>query len=134
MNRSEVLKIVESARKKGNTPDLRRADLSYVNLADLNLEDTDLSDANLTGTILTEADLAGANLTGVDLTGANLYGADLWNANLTDANLENANWYGLRIDDLLPSSQITLTPTIGGWDLRIGLWHGTPDQLRSLSL
>lgn len=39
MNRDEVLDIVESARKKGETPDLQGADLQGVDLQVVDLED-----------------------------------------------------------------------------------------------
>ena len=55
--------------------DLRRADLSAVNLAG-----ADLSAVNLEG-----VDLNGAWLEGTDLPGADLSRANLWGANLEEA-------------------------------------------------
>ena len=78
---------------------------------------TNLVGANLVGANLTDADLRYANLVGTDLRGANLTGADPWGA--------------LRIDGL-PSGQVTLVPTPNGWDLTVGCWRGTPDDLRAL--
>ena len=61
--------------------DLRRADLSEMNLTGIDLSYADLFDA----------DLEGADLTSANLTGANLFSVDLTSANLTDANLEDAD-------------------------------------------
>ena len=78
------------------------------------------------------ANLRGANLRGADLRGADLRGANLWGADLRGANLRGADlWGALRIDGI-PSGQVTLLPTPDGWDLRVGCWHGTPDELRDL--
>ena len=52
-------------------------------------------------------------------------------ANLRGANLRGADWKGLQITGL-PSGQIVLTPTSNGWGLRVGCWHGTIDDLRTL--
>ncbi len=106
--------------------DLTGADLTGANLWRANLRYADLTDANLRY----------ADLTGADLTGANLRGADLWGANLRDANLRGADlwgahWMGLQITGL-PSGQIVLTPTPDGWELRVGCWVGTIDDLRTL--
>ena len=70
----------------GDRAVLYRCDLSYADLAGVNLFGADLSGANLFG-----ADFTGANLLGVDFTSAILSKADLTNANLTRANLLNAN-------------------------------------------
>ena len=131
MTRDEVLRIVREAQGRGERPNLRGADLTG---------------ADLTGADLTRADLSGANLRWANLNGANLYGADLrWanlnGANLSEANLNGANLYGasggvLAIDGL-PSGSVRLTPTPGGWALRVGCWgDGTatygPAALRDL--
>lgn len=86
--------------------DLRKADLSELNLSRADLSSADLCTANLSGSglseadlnhtdmrgaNLTEAELSYANLSGVDLTEANLSGADLTEANLTEANLSNVD-------------------------------------------
>lgn len=86
--------------------DLRKADLSGVNLSGADLSDADLSEvnlswanlngANLAGINLYESDLEGANLRGsdlrwADLRGARLGGADLIRADLRWANLESAD-------------------------------------------
>lgn len=161
MNRGELMKIVEFARGKGEIPDLEGADLRGSFLVEANLQDVNLQGANLAGANILNANLTDANLTGANLTDANLAHAKLWRANLQTANLQDTNlscadlvdtdlsyanlknadlwdtslnyakWNGLRID-CLPSNQLTLVPTPEGWDLRVNIWRGTPDQLREL--
>ena len=116
--------------------DLKDANLTGANLTGANLRHADLTGADLTDANLRDANLRGANLAGADLRDANLAGANLWRANLTDANLRDANlsgahWMGLQITGL-PSGQIVLTPTPDGWELRVGCWVGTIDDLRTL--
>lgn len=122
---------------------LRGANLRYADLQDANLRDANLGGAtNLRYADLTGADLQDANLRGANLRYANLRYADLWGvdlrcadlryASLQGTNLQDADlWYALRIDGL-PSGQVTLIPTPNGWDLTVGCWHGTPDDLRAL--
>lgn len=86
MDRNECLNIVTEARKKGDTPNLRGANLGGADLRDANLCGADLRGANLCG-----ADLQGANLSGAYLWGANLQGANLRDANLSDADLQGAD-------------------------------------------
>lgn len=131
LDRDGVIKLVNAAYDKGGFPDLnginlRDADLRYVDLYGANLRYANLRGADLRG-----ADLRGAELCGANLRGAELRGADLCGANLCGANLRGAEWGGLQITDL-PSGQLTLTPTCDGWQLRVGCWSGTPDQLREL--
>ena len=86
-----------------------KADLTYADLAGIDLRASDLTEANLTGidfkmanlmgvdfirADLTEADLRGANLRWANLTGANLIGANLERADLTGANFTDANLTG----------------------------------------
>lgn len=66
-----------------------------------------------------------------DLRGANLRGANLREADLRWADLRNTGWGGLQIVNL-PSGEVILTPTPDGWQLQVGCWHGTPDELREL--
>jgi hypothetical protein len=76
-------------------------DLSYTNLAGLNLSSMNLAGmkflgAHLEGTRLVQAKLTNANLAAADLTYSNLAGADLtcgelFAANLTHTNLASAN-------------------------------------------
>ena len=92
---------------------------------------THLWRADLTGANLWRANLTGANLTYADLTGANLTGANLSGADLRGANLGEAHWNGLQITGL-PSGQLILSPTPDGWELHVGCWTGTIDDLRTL--
>jgi uncharacterized protein YjbI with pentapeptide repeats len=76
-------------------PDLHKADLEGVPLANTLLREANLREANLQGAYLEWADLRGASLQGVDLEQANLkrmrgLGANLEEANLKEANLEEA--------------------------------------------
>jgi hypothetical protein len=88
MNREECLKIVATAREKGDC----------ANLTDANLSDADLSRANLSGANLSDANLNCANLSGANLSRANLNCANLSDADLTDANLSGANLSGANLD------------------------------------
>lgn len=85
-------------RKKNTAivPNLRKANLSGVNLAgadfhDVYLRRAKLAGADLGGANLREANLSGANLCKANLVNANLAGANLRAANLTGANLAGAN-------------------------------------------
>ena len=120
---------------------LRWADLRWANLYGANLRGADLRWANLNGANLIWADLCGADLSVADLRGANLRGANLRGANLSEANLNGANRVrasgGVLAIDGLPSGSVRLTPTPGGWALRVGCWgDGTatygPAALRDL--
>lgn len=126
LTRNEVLEAVRQAREFGECPDLSGANLSGADLRDADLSDADLWRANLRDTDLRDAYLHGANLSGANLRGANLSGA-----NLRSANLRGIFWGGLQITEL-PSGQLTLIPTSDGWQIQLGCWSGTPDQLRAL--
>jgi hypothetical protein len=108
---------IEAAVK--SRADLRRADLtgvnlSWANLSQVDLTGADLSWADLTGANLGRADLTGANLRWVNLTGADLTWADLTWADLSRANLSQVNLTGanLRWADL---SQVDLTGVNLSW-------------------
>ena len=107
------------------------ADLRGADLAGADLTGADLTGADLAGAYLTGADLTGADLWGADLRGANLRGANLRGADLSGANLGGARWKGLQVTGL-PSGQVVLIPTPDGWELRVGCWIGTIDDLRTL--
>ena len=131
MNRDDVLEIIREARYRGETPNLRKADLRGANLrkADLygsNLRGADLHGANLSWADLLQADLRGAKLHLANLRGANLYGVDL-----RGANLYGRLWDGLCIDGIHPY-RCLLIPTPDGWRVTIGCWSGTVAELRSL--
>jgi hypothetical protein len=74
--------------------DLRRANLSSVQLVNAQLMRADLRRANLRGANLTGALLSAANLEGANLSNADLQGAILNFATLRDANLDRATLAG----------------------------------------
>jgi hypothetical protein len=83
-------------------PDLSQANLSVMNLIEVNLARADLAganlrEANLRGADLTEANLREANLSWVDLTGADLSGANLYGAHFTGADLSGADLMAARL-------------------------------------
>ena len=87
---SEVMTYINAARKRGEQPDLSRAQLASVDLRYQNLQGVKLYRANFDG-----ADLNGANLQEADLSKASfkdtkLYGAKLQKANLIRARLREA--------------------------------------------
>ncbi|WP_374064917.1 pentapeptide repeat-containing protein [Corynebacterium belfantii] len=116
--------------------DLWGVNLQGADLQDTNLRYTTLQGANIQGANLRGADLQWANLRGVNLQGADLQGADLWDADLQGANLRFADLHGCAWDGLQiiqPSyGQIILTPTRKGWQIRIGRWYGTPEELKTI--
>jgi hypothetical protein len=76
--------------------DLRRKDLSNLDLSEANMRQADLRYANLLETDMSEADLRKADLRFANLTGANLSSARLNGADLRQANLSLANFEGNR--------------------------------------
>lgn len=136
MTRAEVEKIVAKARAENKTPNLQGANLWVTNLRFADLRGVDLQAAKLRGADLQGANLQGANLQGADLQHANLQGAslrfaDLQGADLRFADLHDCAWDGLQI--IQPSyGQIILTPTRKGWQIRIGRWYGTPEELKTI--
>ncbi|NET86392.1 MAG: CHAT domain-containing protein, partial [Moorea sp. SIO1F2] len=85
------------ARNTELVPDLIKINLTGANLRRANLSNVNLSKANLTGANLSHADLSnvilsGANLTGANLSHANLSEADLVEANLTAVQALNTNF------------------------------------------
>lgn len=92
---------IKSNGKKGTPADLSGANLSGIDLSEVNLmlarlAGVNFSGANLLLADLSQADLSGANLSGADLSGADLLladfsGADLSGADLSVADLSGAN-------------------------------------------
>ncbi len=108
---TDLVAAITVLSRRDTRHDARRArvDLSYADLAGLNLTQvnlagvdlvgarmhgTILSGANLTGTGLLFADLSDARLNNANLTCAALLGADLRNAYLEDANFTRAGLPG----------------------------------------
>lgn len=124
--------------------DLNRDDLRGANLSSTSLRGANLTGARLMGADLRWSILSKANLTFADLTGANLTEANLVWANLDVAALEGANLTGARFGDApqmnrilltvvgLPSGDARLVPLPTGWELQIGCWKGSIDELRTL--
>ncbi len=112
--RDDVVRIVAEARAAAVSPNLR--------------------DADLRGADLQGADLRDADLWGADLRGANLWDANLWDANLQGADLQGAmgDARGLLSVQGLPSGRAVLFPTPAGWQLQVGCWEGTVDDLSAL--
>lgn len=111
--------------------DLRGAKIRDANLRGVKLRDADLRDTDLRYTSLRDADLRYASLRGADLHGVIMHGANFIGANLRYANLSMTRWSGFAIDGLHPY-RILLVPTPPGWQMAIGCWGGTPDDLRTL--
>lgn len=107
MDRQHVIELASAARAKGECP----------NLIGKNLRSTDLHGADLSYADLSYADLSHANLTGASLVGANLH-----NTQAEDI---------LQITGIHPR-QIIVTPERDGWNINIGCWNGTANQLRAL--
>lgn len=72
------------------TPVLTNADLSGLDLENINLCRADLRGANLSGCYLYDADFQGANLRRANLCRAGLIGANFHRANLSGADLSHA--------------------------------------------
>lgn len=73
----------------------------------------------------------GADLTYADLRDADLRDADLTRANLRGADLTNANGRPLRIQGL-DSGNLVLSYANDSWQIQIGCWKGTIQELREL--
>ncbi|MDU5415557.1 MAG: pentapeptide repeat-containing protein [Cutibacterium avidum] len=134
MNRDDVLEIIREASDRGETPNLRKANLSGVNLHGADMRKADLRDANLSWADLRGANLREANLCGADLSWANLREADLRGANLREANLRGAKLRGANLswtklyDADLCGANLSWANLRGaklrGANLRGGLWGG----------
>lgn len=116
LSRRQIIQTLREARQEGAVPDLRRANLSGIDLWNIDLSSADLRgadfsnanlfmanlydaklqgaqfrQANLCEAIFVEAQLEGANLQGANLFLASFLGADLHNANLSKTNMNFAN-------------------------------------------
>jgi hypothetical protein len=86
------------AGRGGQRADLSNLDLREVNVAGRNMSHADFNETDLSNTDLSKAVLIGANMRGANLKGANLCGADLSGVDLTDANLCGAMLIGAKLD------------------------------------
>jgi hypothetical protein len=77
LTREEVIETVKSAHGNGETPNLRQADLWWVDLNEADLQGADLSQAYLRRACLSQANLQGTELGAADLSGADLRGTNL---------------------------------------------------------
>ena len=64
-----------------------------------------------------------------DLRGADLRAADLLAADLSGANLRRVGIVAL---GETPSGWTCIVPTPDGWEMQVGCWQGSPDDLRTL--
>ena len=83
----EIVQHTRWLRKRGG----RRGDLSFHNLAGMELKRLVLTGIKFTGTNLTDVNLSESDLSGADFFGADLEGADLTSANLAGADFRGAN-------------------------------------------
>ena len=106
--------------------DFSRADFRLANLTDAYMGRANLTDASFAGALLSRTDFHRANMYSANLIGAYLAGADFEGANFAGASLT-----GLAIEGL-PSGPLLFIPTLQGWSLKIGCWHGTLAELREM--
>ena len=92
---------IEIEREKEYMLDLSGADLKYVRLVDVNMDNVVLFKADLAEAVLVGAKLTGSKLTGANLAGANLDSADLKSVRLINVNLEGANLTGADLKSML---------------------------------
>ena len=121
--------------------DMTGARMPRADLRRANMREAKLCYANLRGAYLYRANMRAANLRGANLLQADLYRADLRNADLFSANLScadltyailtSANVVGLFLEGL-PSGHLFFVPTTKGWQLSIGCWLGTTNELRDM--
>lgn len=124
MDRNEVVKILEEAKKNGNVPDLSGSELSGKDLSQLDLDKANFSKAKLAGTnfqgcTLTYANFNRANCHLADFTTADLSGADFSNADLrystlTETNFSSANLYKAKLSGCAHSNQLEIIAALGG--------------------
>lgn len=131
MTRDDVIRIVQEARERGETPDLCGVELRGVDLSRIDLSDVNLFGANLRGAFFLGTNLRGVDLSGTELTGVNLYAANLAGVNLYGANLLWA--MGVVTLGCTPSGPAHMVPLPSGiWRLDVGCWEGTTTDLRTL--
>jgi Pentapeptide repeats (8 copies) len=90
-------KTLTSSEISGYTNGLGCADLASANLSGLDLEQLDFTNANLRGANLQNADLTQATLDGANLTGADLAGATLDQASARGTDFSHADMSGVSL-------------------------------------
>jgi len=91
------LNNLELTRADFKGANLSRADLSDTNLFDANLRNAELVGADLSNSDLTSADLHGADLTRCCMVQARLWHANLENTTLIEANLSRADLWNTKL-------------------------------------
>lgn len=115
--------------------------LAFADLSHLDLSSADLRGANMEGAYCHSTIFNGANLNDANLNGACLRNADLVYSHLRETDLRNTDLNG--VDLRSANSSIFLVvglhrypmwavPAKDGWQVTIGCWRGTTDDLREL--
>ena len=86
-----------TSRRSETAKDFSLADLSELNLVEVDLHGANLNSAILNGANLSNADLKGANLNAAILDGADLSNADLKGANLSNIRAPKTNFTGVNL-------------------------------------
>lgn len=113
LNRSEIINIIDYARKHNEKielthKDLKRIDLRGIDLSNVNFTGSDLTEAMLDGVNLKNANLTEVKLTRTSLKFAELHGATLDDTLFNFTNLQMANLIGVKeiesaeIENMLP--------------------------------
>jgi uncharacterized protein YjbI with pentapeptide repeats len=93
------LRRVNLSKIEIQTANFNGANLSEITLIEANLSNANLNNVNLIGANLSNANLNNADLIGANLSQANLNKADLIGANLSNANLNSTNLIGANLSD-----------------------------------
>lgn len=115
------LKLVEASRTERSLAgyNLKKVNLSQLDLSGARLFDAKLEGADLVGTNLSSADITHCDMRHADLTQANLAGARLWNTDLTGASLTECDLSGADL-----------------WNAKlfnVKLWHATLAGAKAIS-
>jgi hypothetical protein len=106
-------------------------DLSFANLSDLDLTQVNLAGFDLNLANLSDTDLPGANLSGANLASSNFSGAYLADANLTCAFAPGADFDGARADHVNLSEAWLTGASFVGADLTGANLHGAINAVLS---
>ena len=96
---STPAQVWENLAQVEQLPDLKGANLSWVDFKWADLTAANLTGANLSNTDLRYASLMEADLQGADLRGANFNRTNLTQADLTGANIAGVNLHSAYLDD-----------------------------------